>query len=324
MKRFAVGDKFEVIGIFGGRPSYHEIAKIENGEITTIERWVAEDTWENCEETSTFKIEIDEAAGAERIEVWEYMGEHGYVWATNEEKEESNLTMFTLNGIEYKTNDKGNYYYKSTGNVDKKGQPVFMRIAKHVWEQAFEEYTNTVEVEDETPEINTEIPNGFTVETFWDGDTYSYSLYRGNKLEGRYWNSEDAVKRAKELVESDKEAEDVLNNKKARKPRRSKDIAYELKTEGGNITLTTKQLQFIKLLPDDDFFENGADSTLWTDVYCDTVAGAFSPMAVGAMISTLREKNLIYVQVDKVNGKKSKYFGFTELGKKMLAELGLV
>lgn len=292
MKKFKVGDKFEVVDIFGGGPSFHEITKIENGVITTVERWTAEDTWENCEETSTFKIEIDEAAGAERIEVWEYMGHHGYVWATNEEKEESNMTTFTLNGFEYKTNDKGNYYYKSTGNVDKKGQPVFMRIAKHVWEQAFEEYTSTANMDDD-----------------WD---------IADEIEDRKQKEIEDAKQVEQEFNSKKEP------KKASKPRRSKDIAYELKTEDGNITLTTKQLQFIKLLPDDDFFENGADSTLWTDVYCDTVAGAFSPMAVGAMISTLREKNLIYVQVDKVNGKKSKYFGFTDLGKKMLVELGLV
>lgn len=47
-------------------------------------------------------------------------------------------------------------------------------------------------------------------------------------------------------------------------------------------------------------------------------------MVVGAMVSTLREKDLIYVAQGKVNGKKCKYFGFTDLGKAIIKELGLV
>ena len=39
------------------------------------------------------------------------------------------------------------------------------------------------------------------------------------------------------------------------------------------------------------------------------------------MISTLKEKDLIFVAFEKVNGKRSKYFGFTELGKKIVEGL---
>lgn len=128
---------------------------------------------------------------------------------------------------------------------------------------------------------------------------------------------------AREQAESDKMAEDAINGKnkpaKVRKPRRSKDIAYEYK----GITLTAKQVAFIKAMPIDDFYEHGLDSTLWIDCFCDTVADMFNPMAVGAMVSTLREKELIYVNVDRINGKKCKYFGLTPLGKKIAKELGL-
>ena len=82
-------------------------------------------------------------------------------------------------------------------------------------------------------------------------------------------------------------------------------------------------MKFIRLLPNDDFYENGLDSALWIDVLCDTLAGEFNPMALGAMVSTLREKYLISVGVQKVNGKKCKFFGFTELGKRVARELGL-
>lgn len=129
----------------------------------------------------------------------------------------------------------------------------------------------------------------------------------------------------------DKKAEDAVN-KKANKPakkRRPKDIAYEatktFANEDFNITLTAKQVAFIKRIPDTCFYENGLESTMWVDVLVDEIGGEFAgkPMTVGAMISTIREKKLVYVALDKVNGKKAKYFGFTEIGKQVAADLGL-
>lgn len=122
-------------------------------------------------------------------------------------------------------------------------------------------------------------------------------------------------------AEKDRKTEENFNGKtKAeKKPRRSKDIAHE----SNGVTLTAKQVAFIKLFPNDDFYERGLESALWIECLCDTVAGTFNPMAVGAMVSTLREKHLIEVGWDKVNGKKCKYLQFTELGKQIAKELGL-
>lgn len=117
-----------------------------------------------------------------------------------------------------------------------------------------------------------------------------------------------------------KEAEEAkAKPAKAKKARRSKDVALEV----DGVTITKKQADFIQLMPEDDFYEAGLNSALWIDVLCDTIADKFNPMAVGAMVSTLREKGIIYVDVQKVNGKKSKYIGFTDLGKKIAKELGL-
>ena len=91
-----------------------------------------------------------------------------------------------------------------------------------------------------------------------------------------------------------------------------------------DVTLTANQVAFLNKLPDDGFFQDGAESTIWTDVYCDTIADVMNAMVAGAIISTLREKDLIYVAVDNSRGRKSKYFGFTDLGKAILKELGLV
>lgn len=135
------------------------------------------------------------------------------------------------------------------------------------------------------------------------------------------WNaSGEAEKRAREekQVEADKQAEKTF--KKASKPRRSKDIAFE---QVGMPTLTAKQVKFIKRMPEDDFYEHGLDSALWIDVYCDTIADEFNPMSVGAMVSTLREKGLVNVGSDRVNGKRCKFMVFTDLGKQIAKELGL-
>lgn len=90
------------------------------------------------------------------------------------------------------------------------------------------------------------------------------------------------------------------------------------------VSLTANQVAFLKKLPDDDFFGAGEESTLWIDVYCDTLASIMNAMVVGAIVSTLREKDLIYIGEGRPNGKKCKYFGFTDLGKAILKEMGLV
>lgn len=145
-----------------------------------------------------------------------------------------------------------------------------------------------------------------------------------DRLADLEWEQEaDAEKQAREdKVEADaKQAEEAVAKKTKKKSK--KNVAFTFEDENGTITLTEKQVKFLRLLPNDDFYEQGLDSHLWIDVLCDTLAGEFNPMALGAMVSTLREKHLIAVGAQKVNGKKCKFFGFTELGKRVASELGL-
>lgn len=187
-----------------------------------------------------------------------------------ESKEDKNM-KFELNGTIYESNDKGNYFYKSTGKTDKKGNPVMMRISQKVWNEAWEA-------------------------------------------------SGEAERQAREAkqAKADKEAEKAFNKTK-KTTKKSKNVAFEL----DGVTLTEKQVKFIKRMPEDDFYEHGLDSTLWIDVYCDTIADEFNPMAVGAMVSTLAEKHLVVVSRERVNGRISKYMSFTEAGKKIAKALGL-
>lgn len=109
--------------------------------------------------------------------------------------------------------------------------------------------------------------------------------------------------------------------KKESKPRKSKDIAYE----GNGVTLTAKQVDFIKHLPDTCFWERGLDSRVWCDILADEIGGQFAgkPMTTGAMLSTICEKGLGTRCKDRMNGRKCTSFALTELGKIVAAELGL-
>jgi hypothetical protein len=210
---------------------------------------------------------------------------------TNANNGQAQIIGIEVNGIKY-TQTRPGYYYKNENGKQ-------VRIPKNEWEQVFAEYTQTA----------------------------------SDNADQDAWQAEaDAEKQAREQKQAndDKQAEKNMNKqatKKASKPRKSKDIAFEGTFEYANeefhITLTAKQVKFIKRMPEDDFYEHGLDSTLWIDVFCDTIADEFNPMAVGAMVSTLREKKLLGVDVQKMNGKKCKYLFFTALGMQVAKELGL-
>lgn len=216
-------------------------------------------------------------------------------------KEENKMkTTFTLNGTVYESNEKGNYFYKSTGKMDKKGNPIMMRIPEHVFEQAFEEMIT--ESADQA------------------------------KADAEY------EERLQKQAESDRAAEEAINKKTSRKgshkaidkemkkTRRSKDVAFEYCPNGTDtVTLTAKQAEFMAEMTKTSFWENGLESTLWCDTLADEIGGQFAdkPMTVGAMISTLREKNLINVGKDDSRKGHPKFMALTDMGKAVAKKLGL-
>lgn len=118
-------------------------------------------------------------------------------------------------------------------------------------------------------------------------------------------------------------AEKPAKVKKTSKPRTK--AAFEQEVMGAQVRLTEKQVDFIKHMSDTCFWEHGLDSAPWIDVLAEEIGGQFAnnPYLVGAMVSTLREKDLISVGVDRVNGRKCKFFVLTEVGKEVAKELGL-
>lgn len=205
------------------------------------------------------------------------------------------MATFTLNGTTFESNEKGNYFYKSTGKMDKKGNPIMMRIPRHVFEQAFEEMIT--ESADQA------------------------------KADAEY------EERLQKQAESDRAAEEAINKKASRKDlhkaiskemkktRRSKDVAFEMDTIEGRITLTAMQVQFLKLLPKTCFWEEGVESTLWCDCIAEDIG--WNPMSVGAMISTLREKKLMMVAKDTSRKGNPKCMTFTAVGRVIAEKLGL-
>lgn len=116
--------------------------------------------------------------------------------------------------------------------------------------------------------------------------------------------------------------------KTARKPRRSKDVAFE--HEGA--TLTAKQADFLRELSEagQDGVLGDAESGWWTDCITDGIGGQFAgkPMAVGAMISTLCEKGLgtrSKEQRETAKGRTKKVTSFclTDKGREVWEAMGL-
>lgn len=213
-------------------------------------------------------------------------------------------TSFKLEGTTYTETETG-YCYKTTGKKDKKGNDITMRIPRHVFESKFDEFI-------ETPtEVDNQIPN-------WAKDDVD---------QWQKTSDEELEKRMTMQKKSDKAAEDAVNGKKkAKKVRKSKDIAFEHKENGETIlTLTAKQVDFLKHLPDTCFWENGLESWLWCDVLTDEIGGQFAgkPMTVGAMISTLREKGIIEVGRDTTRQGKPKFMLLTEVGKEIATGMGI-
>lgn len=147
-------------------------------------------------------------------------------------------------------------------------------------------------------------------------------LDNGIMGEGQKIAEEEGIEPAEAELEANARAE----QKKPRKARKSKDIAYE----GHDVTLTAKQVDFLLDLKMTDQWE-GLESKLWTDVICDEIEGQFAgkPMTVGAMISTLCEKGLAerfkgeFTDPVTNRTRKSTYMELTSKGWEIVKELGL-
>lgn len=211
-------------------------------------------------------------------------------------------------------------YYRTTADGKK------TRIGKDLCELTFEEIQYEIKMQEAQDSADTEAAKEYDQ---WaaeaDAEYEARKALQEAKDRETEANYEASTKKSRKLGER---IDGVAS--KARKPRRSKDIAFETTIaladdRIADVTLTAKQADFMRHLPDTHFWENGLDSCIWVDCLCDDIGGQFKnkPMTVGAMISTICEKGLGKRGRDESRKGKPTVFELTELGKAVAAELGV-
>jgi len=293
MKKFAVGQQYGMTDWFTGASLDITVKAVKNGKATfKVVRHEMDGTHSGKE---TFDI-VNDDEGNEQVVMFVYNGNKCTITA-KEEENTMKETRFELNGVIYYATQSGYYFAQPIGGIKK-------RIKKDAYEQAWQEQADAEKAQREA-----------AVKAKMEEEERA-ALEGQKKVTG---NTKEA--------KTDTKPSDKKDAKKGqKKPRKSKDIAFTYEWSPTlKVTLTAKQVDFIKHIPDTCFYENGLDSTPWCDVLADEIGGQFAgkPMTVGAMISTLREKGLINVNMNRINGKKAKYFYFTPSGKDVARELGL-
>ena len=217
---------------------------------------------------------------------------------TNNEKEETtmkttntsnpvtiNLTegvaKFELNGTTYKYNIDSKRYAKTTpdGKTVRIGKAEYEAAKVEYDQQVLDDQPSRVEIENDLDKPAVLNENGLVDCSKCNCDRCVHRncmrrnprnvgglgecprLDNGIMGEGQKIAEEEGIEPAEAELEANIRAE----QKKPRKARKSKDIAYE----GHGKTLTAKQVDFILHLSDTCFWEHGLESTPWIDVLCD-------------------------------------------------------
>lgn len=90
---------------------------------------------------------------------------------------------------------------------------------------------------------------------------------------------------------------------------------FEDTFEGKRVMLTPKQTEFMERLEENETWEqDDSDRWYYGDHYAECLSDTMSPMSVGAMITTLREKGVIRTEYVRVDGRRVCKFQLTELG----------
>ena len=90
---------------------------------------------------------------------------------------------------------------------------------------------------------------------------------------------------------------------------------FEDTFEGKRVLLTPKQVEFMGRLEEYENWESDdRGKWLYGELYAEYLSDTMSPMSVGAMVTTLREKGVIRTECTRVDGRKVCKFQLTELG----------
>ena len=222
----------------------------------------------------------------------------------------NNAKTFELDGITYERKDSG-YCFRDNARIRAE---VFEAAEREFDAREAAEAAKAREIEGVREDIN---PT-FDV----DGHHYVHDW-----ADRKHYRDGEAI--SKRQWEREVFGEDAP--KPARK-RRPKDVAAEFETTEGAVTLTAKQVDFLRevaQLGEDDLL-GSLVTGCWCDVLCDAIGGQFAgkPMAVGAMLSTLCEKGLgerskEERETDKGRTERVTSFCLTDLGRQVWTAMGL-
>ena len=91
------------------------------------------------------------------------------------------------------------------------------------------------------------------------------------------------------------------------------------------VALTPKQLEFIERLSEcPGFKEHGTSGSYIASQYAEELSDTMNPMSVGAVLTTLREKDLLHTEKQRFGGMKCCTFTLTELGKRVYNKLARI
>ena len=96
---------------------------------------------------------------------------------------------------------------------------------------------------------------------------------------------------------------------------------FEDTFEGKRVLLTPKQVEFMERLDEIKKLKFSASGWYPADMYAECLSDTMSPMAVGAMVTTLREKGVIVTEYNKSGGRKYCQFRLTGLGEDIYGKL---
>lgn len=238
------------------------------------------------------------------------------------------MKKFEIAGIEYKFNEDTGRYSKTENGKTK-------RIGKAEYEEAASKPVNVKVIPSENGDHVVELARiGADYGIRFVGEDefkpFDKSELKGkvdprDRVEKRFETAFEYMGRRYWLKDAIVKGKTKKTKRSSRSSRSKKNAAFKKQFGEVEITLTEKQVDFFRHMQDTCFWEHGLDSALWVDVLCDEIGGQFEnkPMTVGAMVSTLREKDLLEVGCDRISGRKAKFFSLTDMGKEVAAELGL-
>ena len=221
---------------------------------------------------------------------------------------------FTFEGHTY-TNNYNGYYYRDG-----------KRIAKKVYEEARYQHMQHINctigraiADDDDfvlhsfmPEIKDSINHPQVKEDSMNKIMVDGHEYVNDWENKRYYK--DGEKITKREFDRAMGIKSDTKPKRSTKKRTSKDVAFQ----HDGITVTDKQLRFLKQLID---CEGWFGASMWVEDIKEDIGGEFycKPMTIGAMVSTLREKGIISVDTDlrdyESHTRKAKLLTLTESGR---------